>query len=175
MLTDNHIREGLSRAYIQAVAHRAGFNLSVREFDYGLDGTFHEVSRVEEPDGRYRYRESGFKIDFQAKASSSPEHIELRDEALSYKLEAKSQRDLVLAGGTPRILVVLLLPDDPAQWLTCAEDALTLRRCAWWVSLGGQSPTANDKTVRVDIPRAQRFDTEALTAMMDRVRSGGLP
>lgn len=59
MLTDNHIREGLRRAYIQAVARRAGFNRSVREFNYGLDGAFHKVSRVEEPDGRYQ--ESGFK------------------------------------------------------------------------------------------------------------------
>lgn len=174
MLTDNHIREGLSRAYIQAVAHRAGLNLSLREFDYGLDGTFHEVTRVAEPDGRARYRESGFKIDFQAKASSS-DLIELRDEALSYKLEAKSQRDLVVEGGTPRILIVLLLPDDPAQWLTCTEDALTLRRCAWWVSLRGQAETDNLKTVRIDIPRAQRFDAETLNAMMDRVRLGELP
>ena len=28
MLTENHIKEGLSRAYILAVAHRAGFNYS---------------------------------------------------------------------------------------------------------------------------------------------------
>ena len=41
MLIDNHVREGLSRAYIQAIAHRAGYNGSLREFDYGIDGTFH--------------------------------------------------------------------------------------------------------------------------------------
>lgn len=175
MLTKNHICEGLSRAYIQAVAHRAGFNLSVREFDYGLDGTFHEVSQVVEPGGKPRYRESGFKIDFQAKASSSPNLIQLQEETLRYTLEAKSQRDLVQNGGTPRILVVLLLPSDETQWLTCTEDALTLRRCAWWMSLRGQAPTTNDETVRIEIPRAQRFDVEALTAMMNRVRSGDSP
>lgn len=81
----------------------------------------------------------------------------------------------MVTGGTPRILVVLLLPDDAAQWLTCTEDALTLRRCAWWASLRGQAATANDKTLRIDIPRAQRFDAEALGAMMDRVRSGEFP
>lgn len=44
MLTEEHIKEGLSRAYVLAVAHRAGFNISKSEFDYGIDGTFKEHS-----------------------------------------------------------------------------------------------------------------------------------
>ena len=65
MLTENHIKEGLSRAYILAVAHRAGFNCSLREFDYGIDGTFHDIKIV-----NGRHVESGYRIDFQAKAVS---------------------------------------------------------------------------------------------------------
>ena len=67
MLTESHIKEGLSRAYILAVAHRAGFNCSLkREFDYGIDGTFYDVKVV----GK-RHVETGYNIDFQAKASQT--------------------------------------------------------------------------------------------------------
>ncbi len=170
MLTEQHIREGLSRAYILAVAHRAGFNCSMREFDYGIDGTFHEIARIGS-----RHVESGFKIDFQAKASSSANLATLRDDALDYKLEAKSQRDLAMTAGTPRILILLLLPDDAATWLTTSEDALVLRRCAWWMSLRCQALTPNEQRVTVSIPRAQRFDVAALRSMMQRVREGEMP
>jgi hypothetical protein len=167
MLTENHIKEGLSRAYILAVAHRAGFNCSLREFDYGIDGTFHDVKIR---DGRRV--ESGFSIDFQAKAS---EGCVMEDEELVYDLEAKSHRDLTEPAGTARILIVLALPRDPDDWLRISPDALTMKRCAWWISLRGQPTTANKETQRIRISRASTLDVRSLTEMMRRVKAGGLP
>ena len=43
MLTDQHIAEALSRACVRAIAGRAGLNLAIREYDYGVDGSFDEV------------------------------------------------------------------------------------------------------------------------------------
>jgi len=43
MITEEHIKEGLSRAYTIAVADRAGFNYSKPDFDYGIDGTFSNI------------------------------------------------------------------------------------------------------------------------------------
>jgi Domain of unknown function (DUF4365) len=43
VLTDQHIAEALSRAYVRAIAGRAGLNLAIREYDYGVDGSFDEV------------------------------------------------------------------------------------------------------------------------------------
>jgi hypothetical protein len=43
VLTDQHIAESLSRAYVRAIAGRAGLNLAIREYDYGVDGSFDEV------------------------------------------------------------------------------------------------------------------------------------
>ena len=40
----------------------------------------------------------------------------------------------------PRILVLLLLADDEAQWTTWTEEPLVLRRCADWQSLIGRAP-----------------------------------
>lgn len=168
MLTENHVKEGLSRAYILAVAHRAGHNCSLRrEFDYGIDGTFHHVMVRDR-----RRVESGFAIDFQAKAS---EQCEIDEGRVIYDLSAKNHRDLTEAEGTPRILIVLALPPDPDDWLRISADALTMKRCAWWTSLRGQTPTTNRDKHRIEIPRGQVFDVAGLQAMMQRVKSGGLP
>ncbi len=167
MLTENHIKEGLSHAYIRAIAHRAGFNVSVREFDYGIDGTF---LPVKSRDGRLV--ESGFPLDFQAKASQRPE---IDGDQVVYDLEAKTHRDLTDTDGGPRILILLALPTDKTEWLTVSDEALVLRRCAWWVSFRGQKPTDNDATQRVRIPTTQRFDVGALATLMRRVQKGDLP
>jgi hypothetical protein len=65
MMTGQHIEEGLSRAYVMAVAARAGVNINWREFDYGVDGTF---CRVSNRNGRLT--EDGVALDYQLKAST---------------------------------------------------------------------------------------------------------
>lgn len=64
MITGNHTQEALCRAYLQAVAGRAGLNVSIgdREFDYGIDGTFNEVQIRSLPGGRQRHVESGIQM-----------------------------------------------------------------------------------------------------------------
>lgn len=170
MLTDEHMREGLSRAYIQAVASRAGYNCSLREFDYGIDGTFNEVGRV----GK-NYVESGVSLDFQAKASSSENLVAVNATTVRYDLECKAQRALSMNSRTPRILILLVLDRDDSKWLTANEKAQVLRRCAWWTSLRGQTPVQGDGRIRIQIPRVQRFDVVALQAMMQVAQSGGYP
>ncbi|MFI5344058.1 MAG: hypothetical protein ACHQUC_07550, partial [Chlamydiales bacterium] len=46
MLMDEHRKEDFSRAYILAVAAKAGVIVSIndRNHDYGIDGSFHQVS-----------------------------------------------------------------------------------------------------------------------------------
>jgi hypothetical protein len=64
MITEQHIEEGLSRACIQAVSAKAGYTISTPDFDYGVDGTFNEVSYINN-----RRCQSGRSIHFQLKAS----------------------------------------------------------------------------------------------------------
>lgn len=167
MLTDSHIKEGLSRAYILAVAHRAGFDCSFgTAFDYGIDGAIHQISV--RADGRYW--KTGFLIEFQAKASHD---CIFTESTVAYDLKAKNHHDLVETNvGAPRILILLALPKDPNDWLRSSADELVLKRCAFWASLRGQAPTPNLTTQRITIPRTQTFDVAALRAMMERVRRG---
>ena len=72
----------------------------------------------------------------------------------------------------PHILIVLLMPEDDADWLSQTSEELTMRRCAYWMSLEGMSENPNVSTVTVHVPVSQMFDSEQLREMMDRVDRG---
>lgn len=165
MLIRSHRQEALSRASIAAVAARCGLSCGFREFDYGVDLTLHIIEREGD-----RYRESGFALDVQAKSTTAA--LATAD-CVRYDMEVKAYDDLrQLVGGTPRILVLLVLPDAEDAWTDQDEDRLMLRHCAYWMSFRGQPAVANRYTVRVDIPRANRFSVEALIRIMEKVRRG---
>ena len=165
MLIRAHRQEVLSRAYIQAIASQCGLNCSFRAFDYGIDVTLHLIQRKEN-----RYAESGINLDIQAK---STHRATVTGSDVLYDMEIKTYDDLrdpeVV---TPRILVLLVQPENEQDWTGMTEDELALRRCAYWMSLNDWAPTANKSTIRVSIPKANRFSVEALQGMMERLRNG---
>lgn len=162
-----HIQEGLSKAYVSAIAHRAGFGLSKPEFDYGIDGTVTEITRLSG-----RYSESGYKLDYQLKASVN---VTKTGGEIVFPLEAKNYNDLVEEFvGTPRILIVYSMPQDEGVWLETSGEALILRHCAWWISLKGKEKTTNTDTKTVHIPEANILDVEGLKSLMALVKNGGL-
>ncbi len=97
MITDQHMKEGMSRAYALAVGYKAGMNCSVGfEFDYKVDGTYREVEIL--PNNKMS--DSGWSIDFQLKASKN---ITVKEEYITYDLDADAYNDLVKKDrGMPR-------------------------------------------------------------------------
>lgn len=166
MLIRAHRQEALSRAYIHAVAGRCGLLCSTRDYDYGIDTTLHSIDRG--PDERYY--ETGFNLDIQAKSTTLAAETPT---AIGYDLEVRAYDHLRDANaGTPRILVLLVVPADEPAWVEQTEDHLLLRKCAYWLSLRGMGPTTNTRTLRVSIPRGQVFSAEALSNLMGRIRKG---
>src|SRR5579862_348454 len=163
MLPRNQRQELLSRTYIRAVAAQAGVVVSEPENDYGIDMTLRAVTVR---DGRWR--DIGPQIDLQVKSTARPD---IGDTYLSYDLPVVNYDDLRETGiPTPRLLVVLALPDDEAIWLSQSVEELTLRRCAYWLSLAGEPATAAHTTVRVFLPLANVFSTSAILGMMQQMR-----
>ena len=76
-MTEQHIKEQISRAYAKVIVASVGIVLREYDIDYGLDGRF---SDVEYDVKRRRYMENGFGIDFQIKATTNVIH---RDEKAS--------------------------------------------------------------------------------------------
>jgi hypothetical protein len=68
----------------------------------------------------------------------------------------------------PRLLVVLLLPPDPDQWLEQTEEQMVSRRCAYWLSLLNQPEVGNEKTVTVQVPRKNCLTADNLRTLMQR-------
>jgi len=166
-VTEQHIKEQLSRAYAKAIAARAGIILKEYDVDYGLDGKFSDVEYDSE---RKRYLENGFGIDFQIKATTN---VVLQGTKLLYDLETKNYKDLIKTSvGTPRILVVYSMPKQPDEWTTVSEEHIILRRCAWWCSLKGHDDTTNTGTKRIELPSSQKLTSEELRRLIERVKEG---
>jgi hypothetical protein len=167
LLTRQHRQEAVSRAYIQAVVGKVGMSCSITNFDYGVDLT---VNHLTIADGHYF--ESGFKLDIQAKSSVN---ATIGNDTVSYALDVRAYENLKIDSKTPRILVLLLLPEHESEWLEQDEERLILRIRAYWICLKGYGPTANSSTITVAIPRGNLFNIEGLQGIMDRiVWKGGL-
>jgi hypothetical protein len=166
MLTDEHIKEGLSLAYVSAVAHMSGMDCAQPKFDYGIDGTISEIKI--KPDGRRC--PNGFKVEFQLKSTIN---LIMDSDYITYYLDAKNYNDLVETEiGTPRILIVFYLPKERQHWLNLSESELVLKHCAWWTCLYGKAPTKNVSQKSVQIPRDQLFDVLALQKIIRDIREG---
>ena len=159
LLSSQDREEALSRVYVQAVAASAGYVTSVMDFD--RDGVDLEVKAG----GAMRP-----SIGIQLKAT-----INLPDPSvgvLKYPLKRRNYDLLRIETQVPRILVVLRLPQDEANWINVSTEALILRHCAFWVSLANAGDSDNATSVTISVPSANQFTVSSLKALMDQSRKG---
>ena len=161
----NQQKEQFSNAYIQAVASVAGYSLYRPDVDddsvdLGIaarGGTGPILSP---------------RLELQLKCTSR----EILDSAsVKYPLNLKNYNDLRINTLVPRILVVVLVPDNLNEWLQQSEQELCIRYCGYWVSLRGQTATRNTTAVTVELPRSDRFTVEAIRGIIGRISLGGVP
>jgi len=121
--------------------------------------------------GRGTVRSPKVDLQVKCKAAVTPE-----EDVFSHSIKLKNYDDLrddtVLV---PRILVIVLVPADPTDWLGHTEAELALRRCGYWSSLRGLPASANDTGQTVQLSRQRTFTVGALQAMINRIGNGGLP
>lgn len=171
VITDAHSQESLAQAYIHAIAGHLGLACSIREFDYGIDLTLHQIS-VRTTD-RKRYVESGMPLDVQVKSTTT---AIIRGDCLAYDLNIENYDDLrTTRVCTPRILVVHVQPPARHERLTLSEDGLLIRGCCYWISLRGFPPTNNRSRIRIRIPVRQHFSQEGLREILRRIQTGDSP
>ena len=160
LLTIPDQEELLSKAYAHAVAAHAGYVTAVYERD--RDGVDMRI----QAGGEMRPA-----LELQLKAT-----INLGDggDHVRFRLPRRNYSLLRLATQTPRLLVVLALPNDPDQWMDITADELVIRHRAYWMSLLGRDETANQTSVTVPIPKQNRFDVAGLQSLMEQSRTGGI-
>ena len=160
MLTENKIKEEINLAYVVAVAATNGFAT--------------EITRVDNDSVDVTIRCNGYlvsgestlyspEIKLQLKATSNANIIA---ENIHFALPIKNYNDLKAMSAVPRLLVVLCLPEDKADWLTHSADELILKKCAYYLNLFGMPDKNNDVTVTVKIPLANVFSPDTLYDLM---------
>ena len=152
-------QEQFSRAYVHAVATVAGFATYRPEVDDdSVDLGF--AARG----GTTTLRSP--RIEVQLKCTSTGVR---HDDEVRFPLRLKNYDDLRRSCHVPRILVVVLVPEDVADWLDATEEQMVLRRCGYWRSLAGEPEVSNTTSVTVHLSRTNLFTPTALRAMMIRV------
>ena len=170
MLTMQHYKESLSRAYITAIVGSARQQLKWgSEYDYGVDG---QVKRIINRNGRRT--EAGFGFDFQAKASTD---WELRHDHIFYDLEVDNYNDLAQRSddnrAMPLILILMCLDRDECEWLNVDESRLMLQKCSYWLQISSGF-SSNQTSQRVKIPACNAFSPSTVIQLLDDIESGSL-
>jgi hypothetical protein len=155
-------KESFSKAYVRAIASVAGYDVTVPEYDRdSIDITFNSQKGKSIP------------VDAQLKATSRLDIISAN--TINFPLPKKNYDDLSRDTYSPRILIVLLLPngfdDCPAKWINQTSDSLALMKCAYWYSLRGSPSKANTASVTVNIPMNDEhiFKPDTLNEILQQV------
>ena len=172
-LTLANIESELSYAYLHAVAANAGMAceaVSRHQDNAGVDARIIAW-------GPFPGAEWSQEVDLKVQLKATIKTPALVGEYLSYSLAGVSRYDDLRSDcvSVPRILVVLFLDQNRDRWLTQTEGALSLHRCAYWVSLRGAKASENKTAQTVYFPESQRFDTNGLKYLMAAVAQNRVP
>jgi len=159
LLTIPDQKEALSRAYVRAVAARAGYVTTDHDFD--RDG----IDLGIKAGGKMRPA-----LDVQLKATENLGA--LKGECFHFPLKSGNYDKLRIDTQTPRILVVLDLPKEESQWMTITEESLVMRRRAYWLNLRGREETSNRSSITVKIPHGNLIHVDSLRRLMQQSRNG---
>jgi len=153
-------KECYSEAFLFAVAAAAGFGVARPAPDTdSVDWTL-------SAGGELARRP---KLDLQLKATAQDV---LGETHLTFRLSKKNYDDLrddLLM--VPRVLLVVVVPDDASNWLVQTEETLAMSHCGYWMSLAGL-PESTRETVTVHVPRENRWERDSLMQIMARISTG---
>lgn len=159
----NQQKEQFSHAYVRAVASVVGLRISKPEVD---DDSIDLTLAGRGGGGSVRSP----KIDLQLKCTGSPS---FQNGQLTFVLSAKNYDDLRdPAVMVPRILVVVVVPENLAKWLLHDETRLALHHCGYWLSLRSAVSKPGQVSVTVHLPCSQQFDVVEVTKLMSQVAYG---
>src|SRR5688572_20632745 len=159
MLLDNHIKEELSYAYVHAVAARAGFGCGRISQDIG------SVDAILSADGGFPDDAALQHVVIQLQLKATCRRMSNEPQFL-FPLRIKNYNELRAHSLAPRLLVVLCMPENAAEWLTVDGDSLIARQCAYWCNLKGEPELKNQVGRRVTVRRKNIFSPEAVRELM---------
>jgi len=160
-------QELYSQAYLDAIAAQSGCNVNWRHGarDRGLDGTIEFQGEL----GYRGMRCDGAQFDFQLKSLRVTSRVQ--KDVPGWKNRGQIPYDLELDTydrlrsvrvSVPRILVLVLIPDDPTDWIRTNQYDMSLHHRAFWTHLGGDPASTNATQQRVFLPIQNALDANGL-------------
>ena len=159
MLTENQIKEELSIGYLHVISAHVGFSCEKLRIDMdsvdvvvNANGNLVDDSTIYSPE-----------IKMQLKASSN---IVPQGDYIHFPLPIKNYNDLRNRSTSPRLLVLLLLPENRNEWIIHSINELVVKKCVYWLNLYGMPESNNQATVTVRIPINNVLSPEILHGLM---------
>ncbi|WP_313818683.1 DUF4365 domain-containing protein [Cupriavidus sp.] len=156
-------KEQFNIAYVHAIAAQAGINHSRLAVD---DDSIDLMLSGRNFSGKRRNP----AIELQLKCTASPK---ISGGVIKFKLPIKTYDDL---RGTnilsPRYLAVLLVPNEPSEWIVHGPECMALHNLCYWVSLRGLPEVNNATKITVDVPLSQRLTTTSLNHLLTLASDG---
>jgi hypothetical protein len=167
MLTQADIEAQLSYAYLHAVASHAGVACqeATRARDNaGIDATLHWIHDF---GPAAKLTEISLHIQLKATVQTPAQS----DGKLSYFLRETEQYDRLRTDSAmpPRIMAVLFLPANHAEWLHYSPERLVLQHGAYWVSLVDAPPSMNKTGQTIRLPRTHQLSPSGLQDLFRRL------
>ncbi|NLI28205.1 MAG: DUF4365 domain-containing protein [Acetobacter sp.] len=160
LLANTDIESAVSELYVKAVAAKAGYETARPDFDRD------SIDLLIRAGGRVRPQ-----IDLQLKATMDLTKLKC-GEKFSYQCDRRTYDNLRMPTINPRFLVVMELPRESEEWISLSASELTLKHCAYWVSLKGLNDLpAGQSSCSVHLPVVNRFDHISLQTLMESVRT----
>lgn len=168
-MTEEQMKEEMSRGFLKILAHGHGFKVLEASTDHGVDMTVCPVTKRTEASGNTRYLDSQYKLDFQLKATTETGIIDAGTH-IKYDLEVRNYNDLVYRRDDflPLHLVLVVLDSAPPACVSLDLVKLNLiGRAYWYLPAVGASPSSNNTKIRISIPKANQLATNFVRDRFD--------
>ncbi len=161
------IKEDLSICYLKAIS--AVNYISLDEQGHDEDSTDVIIKKKIELSGCPFFSE----VSVQLKATSSLSQYSEDDSEIVYALKAKNYNDLCTASNIPKVLFLLVLPDNDEEWVNWTDSELMIKGRMYWFSLYGKTPTSNTSTVSLHIPKDNKLSPSSIEELITRAAEEG--
>jgi hypothetical protein len=170
-VTDEQKQEMISREFVKVLAYAHGFKVLTAELDHGVDMVICPVTERAELNGKTRFLDSPYKLDFQLKSTTSA-GISTNENEIRYDLEAKTYNDLVAIRSDilPLHLVVVVFDSRPPDCIHVNDSQLgLLGRAFWFLPELDDVPTNNTTQIRITIPKVNLLGSTFVRECYDRL------
>lgn len=161
-MTENQQKEAISKEFLRILANGHGFKVIEPPQDHGVDMIVCPVTVREESNGRVRYLDSQYKLDFQLKSTTLSSIVDGVD-SVKYDIEVKNYNDLVHRRGDPlplHLFVVVLDSAPPNCVSICPQQLSLLGQAYWYLPEEGAEVSQNKTEVRITIPKENRVSSQ---------------